>query len=244
VAQGVLKREDTPALAIAQEFERASRLMETFDPLRTLADGRSELRYMADDRRGRMSIWEYVSVFVSIIVGLAVADLLISFHRLLRVDAQVRWYWLVPFLSLYLLFVIVNFWWGTFHWLAHISSLSMVEFLPTLFAAVAIFLLTAAVLPDEVPNDGLDLRSWYLRNASHIWVLGSISLSLVILGQAKGPFDSFHAAWEFLKSEWDNWLLLAGFVWLIFAKRLRVHEIVLVLAFIDMAYTASWLRIG
>lgn len=191
-----------------------------------------------------MSIREYVSVFISIIVGLAVADLLISFHRLLRVDARVRWYWLVPFLALYLLLVIVNFWWGTFHWLAEVRSLSMEEFLPTLLSAVALFLLTAAVLPDEVPDDGLDLKSWYLRNASHIWVLATIGLSLVVVIEANGQFASAGAAWDFLKSEWENWLTLAAFVWLIFTKRLRVHEVVIVVAFIDMVYTATWLRIS
>jgi hypothetical protein len=99
-----------------------------------------------------MSVWEYISVFILIIVGLAVADLLISFHRLLRVDARVHWYRPVPFLALYLLLVIVNFWWGSFHWFAHVRSISMAAFLPTLMAAIALFLLTAAVLPDEVPS--------------------------------------------------------------------------------------------
>jgi hypothetical protein len=191
-----------------------------------------------------MSVWEYVSVFVSIIIGLAAADLLISFHRLVRVDARVQWYWLVPSVALYFLLVIVNFWWGCFHWFSHISSISMGEFLPILLAAIALFLVTAAVLPDEVPCEGLDLKAWYLLNASHIWVLASIGLSLVILIEAKGQLTSAHGAWTFFKSEWDNWLSLAAFVWLIFTKRLRLHEFVVVIAFIDMAYTASWLRIG
>lgn len=191
-----------------------------------------------------MSISEYISVFVSIIVGLAVADLLISFHRLLRVDAQVRWYWLVPFLALYLLLVIVNFWWGSFHWLAHVRSLSMEGFLPVLLAATSLFLLAAAALPDRLPNESLDLKVWYVQNARQIWILASIALSLVVLIQANGQFASAQAAQDFLKSEWENWLTLAAFVWLIFTKRLRVHELIVVLAFIDMAYTASWLRIS
>jgi hypothetical protein len=191
-----------------------------------------------------MSVWEFVSVFVSIIIGLAAADLLISFHRLLRVDARVQWYWLVPFVALYFLLVIVNFWWGCFHWLRHFSSISMVEFLPTLIAATALFLVTAAVLPDEIPDEGLDLKAWYLRNASHIWVLAIIALSSVLLIEAQGQVTSRYAAWAFFNSEWENWLTLAGAAWLVFTKRLRVHEVVVVAAFIDMAYTASWLRIG
>jgi hypothetical protein len=191
-----------------------------------------------------MSVWEYVSVFISIIISLAAADLLISFHRLLRVDARVKWYWLVPFVALYALLVVVNFWWGCFHWFSQLSSISMVEFLPALLAATALFLVTAAVLPDEVPEEGLDLKSWYLRNASHIWTLAFIALSMVILMDAKGQFASGNAAWNFIKSEWENWLTLVAFVTMIFTKRLRLHELLVVATFVDMAYTASWLRIG
>ncbi len=43
-----------------------------------------------------MSIAEHVIVFISIIIGLAVGDLLVSFHRLLRERRRVRWAW-VPF---------------------------------------------------------------------------------------------------------------------------------------------------
>jgi hypothetical protein len=176
--------------------------------------------------------------------GLALTDLLISFHRLIRVGSRVRWYWLVPVLPIYLLLAIVAFWWGCYVWYLHIHTLTMSQFLPTLLAAIAIFLLAAALLPDEVPNDGLDLKTWYLQNSRQIWILASLALLLVVVFYAAGDITDRKSAFEFAKSEWENFALLAGSVALIFTKRLRVHELYVVIAVFDMAYSASVLRIG
>lgn len=74
-------------------------------------------------------------------------------------------------------------------------------------------------------------------------MLASIALGLIIVIRRRGDLPQ-PKRWDFAKSEWDNWLLLAGFIRLIFTKRLRLHELFVVIAFLDMAYTASWLRIG
>ena len=42
-----------------------------------------------------MSVANYVSVFSAIIIGLAVADLATSFHKLMRNRDRVRWDWLI-----------------------------------------------------------------------------------------------------------------------------------------------------
>lgn len=199
-----------------------------------------------------MTVREYVSVFVSIIIGLAAADLLISFHRLIRVDARVKWYWLVPAIAVYVLLVIVNFWWGTYWQFAQVRSLSMGEFVPTLLSAITLFLLAAAVLPDEVPEDSIDLKAWYLKNAGHIWALAFIGLGLVMIEQfrrgiaeivARGNGAPIKIAVAYAAQEWDNLLSLVAYATLIFTRRLRIHEAVVVLSLLDMGYTASWLAI-
>ncbi|HET9145344.1 MAG TPA: hypothetical protein VFN81_04550 [Sphingomicrobium sp.] len=200
-----------------------------------------------------MSVREYLSVFVSIIVGLAVADLLISLHKLIRGGSRVRWYWLAPALTFYMLLVIMSLWWGTFLWLGHVSSLSIAEFLPTLMVAIAIFLLAAAVLPDEIPEGGIDLKAWYFGNASQIWLLAAIGLSLTMINgadfQATVLKDSGRFSWpllgqRFIADEWDNVLTLVACIWLIFSKRPRIHEAVIIVGLIDMVYSAAVFRIG
>ena len=200
-----------------------------------------------------MTVREYVSVFISIIIGLAVADLLISFHRLIRVDARVKWYWLVPAIAVYMLLVIVNFWWGTYWWFSHIRLLSMGEFLPTLLSAIALFLLAASVLPDEVTTDALDLKAWYIRNAGQIWALAFVALGLVMVQEfaldmshirAQGHSGPLQVALGYGAREWDNLLSLVAYAALIFTRRLRIHEAVVVLSLLDMAWTATWLAIS
>ena len=43
-----------------------------------------------------MSIADFVLAFVGIIIGLGVADLLISLHKLLRAGRRVKWHWAYP----------------------------------------------------------------------------------------------------------------------------------------------------
>jgi hypothetical protein len=43
-----------------------------------------------------MSVGEYVAVFVSIILGIALGDLALSTHRLLRARHRVEWHWVTP----------------------------------------------------------------------------------------------------------------------------------------------------
>lgn len=50
-----------------------------------------------------MTIGESLIVFMSIIIGLAVADLAFSLHRLLRRGRAIRWDWLMPALALVVL---------------------------------------------------------------------------------------------------------------------------------------------
>lgn len=191
-----------------------------------------------------MPVSEYVSVLVSIIVGLAVADLLISFHRLLRVGRAVRWYWLVPLLAIYIMLVIVAFWWGSYIWLLHLQALTMSQFLPTFLAAITIFLLSAAILPDEIPEGGLDLKAWYLQNSRQIWILASLALLLVIVFDGERQLTTPESALKFAESRWDDLALLTGSVVLIFTRRLRLHELYVIIAVVDMAYWANWVSIG
>jgi hypothetical protein len=110
-----------------------------------------------------MTVAEYLTTFVAIIVSLAVADPLISLHRLLRAGSRVRWFWIPSALALYMLLLSVNFWWGNYFRFVRLTQISMIQFLPTLGSLVILFLMLAAVLPDEVPERGLDLKGMVFR---------------------------------------------------------------------------------
>lgn len=117
-------------------------------------------------------------VFASIIVGVAVTDLLTSFHRLLRSRGHVRWDFIPLWVALSVLLTLVQVWWG----LAGDEQVSLTirAFLPTLAVLIILFLLAAAVLPDEATPEGVDLRAFYNEHQRTIWVLYAAALAVLI----------------------------------------------------------------
>lgn len=128
-----------------------------------------------------MSISEFILAFVGIILGLGVADLLLSFHRLLAAGTKVKWHWLTPAMAFHMLLVVVVFWWWSYEWYGDVQSLTIPQFAPHLLFLVLSFLMIAAALPDEVPPEGLDLKAFYFARAPHLWSLVSISLVLSLV---------------------------------------------------------------
>lgn len=182
-----------------------------------------------------MSISEYITTFVSIIVGLAVADLLISLHRLLRARAQVTWYWIPPALAVYMLLLALNFWWGTYFWIAHLKSISVLQFLPVLLQVVVLFLFVASVLPDEVPNR-LNLKTWYFENASYIWSLSAILSLLITAWLGSDRLTSPTSTLQFLKDEWWNELMICGAVAAATIRKPWLHSSYVFLALAGMMW--------
>jgi hypothetical protein len=122
--------------------------------------------------------FEYVLAFVSIVVGLAVADLATSLHRLLRASARVRWDWLALLGAVLAVLTVLQFWWS-FYQTGHARVWRVYgQFLPLLALLVVLVLLAASALPDEVPPEGLALRGYYEGNARYFWTLFALFLVL------------------------------------------------------------------
>jgi hypothetical protein len=126
--------------------------------------------------------FEYVLPMVSILIGLAVGDLSISLHRLLRARRHVRWDWLPMAAALLVLLLILEFWWAFY---ALGRSEVWTQYWAFLFlgaALVSIFLLASAALPDAIPEDGLDLAAYYDENRRYFWgMFGLFALLAFIL---------------------------------------------------------------
>ena len=131
-----------------------------------------------------MNPFEYVAVLISIIIGLALTDLLVSFHRLLRAGRRVRWDWAAPLAALLVVFTLIFIWWSLYRPTGQAGALSIGQFLPSLVALVLLFLLAAAALPDDVPAEGLDLREYYDRNGRYFWGLYTATLGWLLAAEA------------------------------------------------------------
>ena len=116
--------------------------------------------------------FEYALGLYAVLIGLAVADIANSLHRLIRRASTVRWDPLTLLAAAYAFCIAVGMWfdlWGvrnvaaTRHFFFYFSLVA--EF-------VVLFLIAAASLPDE-PGDG-DLRTYYGVNQRYYWSLVAV----------------------------------------------------------------------
>lgn len=122
-------------------------------------------------------------IFAGIIVGLAVADQLVSLHRLLMRRNDVRWDPLLLWLSAIVMVTQVQVWWTVAG--GQSVAMTIADFLPAMFGLVILFLLAAASLPDGADADdgGVDLRLYYARHQRYVWTLFTLATLTLVLSR-------------------------------------------------------------
>ena len=192
-----------------------------------------------------MTPFEYILPLVSVIVGLAVADLAVSLHRLLRARSRVRWDWLPLAAAVLAVLVVLELWWVFYASREADFFLTLGGFLPVAVQLILLFLLNAAALPDDVPAEGLDLRAFYESNGPYFWSLYAAYLAFVVVlrivdlvgGGASGE-GSVSAL-----SLVPNLVLLALFVLLARVRRRSVHAVAVLVLLALLVAEFSGLRL-
>lgn len=131
-----------------------------------------------------MSAFEYMSVMASIIIGLAMVDVLVSANRLIRAGRLVRWDWAAPLASVLVVLTLLQIWWSLYR--PGDQPMTIGRFLPLFVELVILFLLGAAALPDDVPAGGLDLKAYYDRNGPYFWGLFTAALGWLVAVEVFG----------------------------------------------------------
>jgi hypothetical protein len=167
---------------------------------------------------------EYVLVLVSIVVGLGLTDVLMSFHRLLRAGRRVRWDWAAPLAAVLVLLTLVLMWWGFYPHEGR-GPTTIGAFLPQLVIVILLFLLSAAALPDEVPPEGLDLRAYYDRNGPYFWGLYAATLAWLMGAQFVGGALAGAPLAQVARSNLVEFGILAVFVSLAVVRRRWWHAV-------------------
>jgi hypothetical protein len=115
-----------------------------------------------------MEAFDYAMGLVSIVVGIAISDLALNFHKLFRRRRTLSWD-ARTLLAAALTFVVLFSMWFDL-WAVHgrPEILNYPFLLSIIVELVLLFLMATAVLPDEpLPND--DLATFYDNNARSIW---------------------------------------------------------------------------
>lgn len=145
-----------------------------------------------------MDAFSYLSVLLSIILGLGLTQILTSLGRILRDRDRVRIDWLPISWGLLLIVVYVQVWWAMFGLRNH-RDWTFIGFAVVLAQTATLYVMAAVVLPDQVSERGLDLKRFYDRQ--HRWFFGcfigtllvSIAKDVVLSGRAPETLNlTFH----------------------------------------------------
>ena len=146
-----------------------------------------------------MDQFSYLSVLLSIVLGLGIANLLTGFARVIQMRTRVKLYWPVLTWAFTLVLIHIQTWWMMFG-MQERREWSFAAFMLVLIQPILLFFLSALVWPDFDRDEALDLRANYFAQAR--WFFGMfiaiVVLSLVrtrvLTGQWTGPTDlAFHA---------------------------------------------------
>lgn len=184
-----------------------------------------------------MSAEEYLSVLVSIVVGLGISQLLAGVGNLLVDRARVRFYWVWGAFVLLTFMAYVQFWWATIGLGGEGVRTNFFGFLFFMLPPIGLFLMAVLLLPDFEGEGTIDLRRHYFAN--HRWFFG-IGALVPVLGGIRAVFLSGDPILE-LDRGFDLFfitLLLTGAV----SRNPRTHAILAALslaAFLAMIVTTS-----
>jgi len=168
-----------------------------------------------------------ISTLITIIFGLILTDLFASVHRLIRGRQRVRWHWLPILVSWYVLTMVLKNWWSLvfqeddggwaggwiFFFYGHLLFL--------------LYLVASAVLPDEVPADGLDLREFYIENRRHFWgLLAGVNLTLLLFALLRPVFTDLPLNWQAALSNIVMGGIALSLAWV---RRIGYHMVVVVI---------------
>lgn len=166
-----------------------------------------------------MDAFTYLSVLLSIILGLAVQQVLQGYRALILSRRRVRFYGPPLAWSVLVLLMVAQHWWASFG-LAERSEWSFALFATILVQTAFFYMMAAIVLPDVPPDQPVDLRDHYYREApAFFWIsAGAIGWSMFREWMLGGGLpDDVNLAFHLL--------FLAMAVTAALVRRPRVHEL-------------------
>lgn len=130
-----------------------------------------------------MDPFSYLSVLISIILGLAITQVLQGFRELMLARSRLRAYWPSIVWGVLLLMIDVQVWWAMYD-LRFYHDWSFLGFAVVLSQTVPLYLLAGLVFPDAAVEGAIDLRSHYFHSHRWFFVLGVLAILASLLKNA------------------------------------------------------------
>lgn len=124
-----------------------------------------------------MDAFSYLSVLISIILGLAIQQVLQGYRSLILSRRRVKFYAPPLIWSVLLLAMVTQHWWASFGLAGRADTQwSFAIFATILFMTALIYMMAAIVLPDIPPDQSIDLKDHYYREARAFFGIGSATV--------------------------------------------------------------------
>lgn len=162
-----------------------------------------------------MSIFAHVSVFLSIILGLAVVHLLGGISLMLDTRVKTKLYWVHLVWTINMLFIVILVWLSGFV-LSPLTEMGALHFLNLLAYSIVAYLMSGLLFPVR-GEEVTDFREHFNANQFRLYVLGII---FTLVDATDGVIEHYAAG-----IEWDIGQFATLSVWLIvFTIGLRVKN--------------------
>ena len=124
----------------------------------------------------RVTPFDYLSVLISIVLGLGLTELLSNVHRLVQARDRVTFHWLPVLWGVLVFVMLVQWWWAAFG-LHQQLEWNFFFFLLILLIPVLMYLAAASVLPTVESEQTVDLRAYYFSiHHWFFWIVATTSL--------------------------------------------------------------------
>jgi hypothetical protein len=118
----------------------------------------------------KADLFAYLAAFVTIVLAIALSDLVMSTHRLLRARKRVKWDVLPLLMAAYVYFTLLSEFFSLWTELS-VERFAYIDLVGAMVVPSPVSLAAFAVLPDEVPTKGLSLNEFYFGQRRYLVIL-------------------------------------------------------------------------
>lgn len=117
-----------------------------------------------------ISAFEYVTVLISIILGLGITQILTGIANLLQKIEKVKFYWPHILWILFVLILHIQEWWVTYE-LKSYQPWRLPTFLFIMLYPINLFVLARMLFPSSLKGKCIDLKTFYFKNYRKIFAV-------------------------------------------------------------------------
>jgi hypothetical protein len=128
-----------------------------------------------------MDEFSYLSVLISVILGLAVTQILKGFRGIVLSRTRIRIYWPVLVWATLLLLVCFQHWWAMFG-MRHRHDWTFEQFGAVLLNVIFIYMVAGLVFPDFFGEEVVDLKETFYAHRG--WFF-SLAVGIIVISMAK-----------------------------------------------------------